>query len=380
MLSKKFLAILMAGMLVFVFAACGTDEDPAEDPENGENGEAAEEEEDVPTVGIVFSTGGLGDQSFNDSAYRGMEMAEEEFDFEWDYIEPENPADFDPALTTFAEDEVDLLIGVGFQMEAEVKEIAENYPDMNVAIVDHSYEEETPENLEELVFDEPGGSFLAGALAAKVTETDVVGFVGGVNGPLIHRFEGGFVQGVQYVDEDIEILGSYADSFGDPARGTDITEGFVDQGADVIYHAAGGTGDGVFTIASDYDNVYAIGVDDNQNHIQPGHIIASMLKRVDVAVYETVQRVVEDEFEGGITREFSLEDDGVGLSSLDELDVQEKEAVELDAITEEELELIKEMKEEITAEHADQIEQIKQDIIDDEIEVEDWMETGRQDY
>ncbi|WVU11380.1 BMP family ABC transporter substrate-binding protein [Natranaerobius thermophilus JW/NM-WN-LF] len=379
-MSKKFLAILMAGMLVFVFAACGTDEDPAEDPENGENGEAAEEEEDVPTVGIVFSTGGLGDQSFNDSAYRGMEMAEEEFDFEWDYIEPENPADFDPALTTFAEDEVDLLIGVGFQMEAEVKEIAENYPDMNVAIVDHSYEEETPENLEELVFDEPGGSFLAGALAAKVTETDVVGFVGGVNGPLIHRFEGGFVQGVQYVDEDIEILGSYADSFGDPARGTDITEGFVDQGADVIYHAAGGTGDGVFTIASDYDNVYAIGVDDNQNHIQPGHIIASMLKRVDVAVYETVQRVVEDEFEGGITREFSLEDDGVGLSSLDELDVQEKEAVELDAITEEELELIKEMKEEITAEHADQIEQIKQDIIDDEIEVEDWMETGRQDY
>ena len=371
----------MAGMLIFVFAACGNGEEvPDEDEAEPENGEEEEVDEEEPvSVGIVFSTGGLGDQSFNDSAYRGMQNAEEQYDIEWDYIEPDGPADFDDSLRYFAEEDVDLLIGVGFQMEAEVQDVAHDYPDINVAIVDHSYED-TPDNVENLVFDEPGGSFLAGALAAKVTESDVVGFVGGVDGPLIHRFEGGFVQGVQHVDEDIEIVEGSTDDFDDAALGTEYAESHVDQGADVIYHAAGGAGDGVFTIASDYDDVYAIGVDDNQNHIQPGDIIASMIKRVDVSVEETVGRVVDDEFEGGITREFSLEDDGVGLSSLDALDVEEEDALEQEEITEEELQEIEDMKNELTAEHADQIEETKQDIIDGEIEVEDWMETGQQDY
>lgn len=325
-------------------------------------------------VGIVFSEGGLGDLSFNDLAQAGLMRAVEELDIEYGAIEPDSVADFEPSLRRFAERGYDLVIAVGFLQEQEVIQLSQEYPHVKWAHVDVAHQD--LENVEGLVFAEHEGSFLVGALAALVTENNNVGFVGGIDSPLINRFEGGFVQGVRYIDEDIEIQRSYADSFGDPARGREVALSMIDNGADVIYHAAGGTGAGVFEAAEE-EGQYAIGVDSNQNYLHPGYIIASMLKQVDVAVFEAVQAVLEGEFEGGINRMFGVEQGGVGITSLTDVE-GEREFYEAGQITEEELEMIREMKEEVTALHADRIEEIRQMIIDGEIEIEDWSVTGRQ--
>ena len=339
-------------------------------------------EAETTRVGIVFSTGGLGDMSFNDLAYDGLTRAQENYDMEFDYVEPDDVADFDPSLRRFARGGYDLVFGTGFQMVDDMQEVAPVFPDVSFGFIDHSFDP-TIDNVQGLTFAEHEGSFLVGALAALVTENDNVGFIGGVDGPLINRFEGGFVQGVEYIAEetgrDIEIQSSYADSFNDSARGREIALGFVDNGADVIYHAAGGTGEGLFTAAEEED-IFAIGVDDNQNWISPGRIIASMLKRVDVAVYETVQDYIEGNFEGDRNVAFGIEDGGIDITTLEaEVDELVKERLR-ERDREEDIEKIREMKEEVTAPHADRIEEIKQLIVEGEIEIEDWSVTGRQEF
>ena len=326
-------------------------------------------------VGIVLSTGGLGDLSFNDAAYRGLQRAEEELGIEFDYIEPADPSEDQTALRRFANRGYDLVIGVGFQMADSLSTVAAEYPDVKFAHVDQ-YFENIPDNIVSLNFAEWEGSFLAGALAALTTESNVIGYVGGVDFALIHRFEGGYYQGAKYINEDIEIKRRYADDFGDPARGREIALGMIDDGADVIYHAAGGTGTGVFQAAQEED-IYAIGVDSNQNYIAPGHVIASMLKKVDNAVFDTVESVVNDNYQGGQNLYFTLADGGVDLTSLTDVGVPVINAFENGTISEDELEMIRTMKEEVTAPHAERINEIKQMIIDGEIEVENWGETGR---
>lgn len=333
-------------------------------------------EAETTEVGIVFAHGGLGDLSFNDMAYEGLQMAEEDFDIEFDYIEPVDTADYDPSLRRFAERDYDLVIAVGFLQEEEVRRVSQEYPHVDFAHVDVAYDP-LIENVRGMLFADHEGSFLAGALSALVTENNNVGFIGGVNSPLINKFEGGFVQGVEYITEetgrDIEIQRSYAGSFGDPALGREIALNFIDNGADIIYHAAGGTGTGLFTAAEE-EEIYAIGVDANQNYISPGQIIASMLKRVDQAVYSTVEDFVQGEFEGGVNVSYALEDDGVGITPLE----PEVDDIIAEELTEEEMEKIIEMKEEVTAEHAEKIEEIRQMIIKGEIEIEDWSQIGRQ--
>ncbi|MFN2340225.1 MAG: BMP family protein [Halanaerobium sp.] len=326
-------------------------------------------------VGIVLSTGGLGDLSFNDAAYRGLQRAEEELGIEFDYIEPADPSEDQTSLRRFAERGYNLVIGVGFQMADSMEIVATDYPDTKFAHVDTTFED-ILDNVVTLNFAEWEGSFLAGALAALTTETNNIGYVGGVDFALIHRFEGGFYQGAKYINPDVEIQRQYADDFGDPARGREIALGMIDDGADVIYHAAGGTGTGVFEAAEE-EEIYAIGVDSNQNHVAPGHVIASMLKKVDNAVFDTVESVVNDNFQGGENLYFTLTDGGIGLTDLTEITVAEEQAYEEGAITEEELNTIREMKQEVTAPHADRIAEIQQMIIDGEIEVENWGETGR---
>jgi len=327
-------------------------------------------------VGIVLSTGGLGDLSFNDAAYEGLQRAEDELGIEFDYVEPANPSEDETALRHFAGGGFDLVIGVGFQMADTLELVAKDYPNVKFAHIDQDFGKDIPDNVVSLNFTEWEGSFLAGALAGLVTETDVVGYVGGVNSSLIHRFEGGFYQGVKHVNPDAKVQSQYADSFGDPAKGREIALGMIDDGADVIYHAAGGTGTGVFQAAQEED-VYAIGVDSNQNFIQPGHVIASMLKRVDNAVFNTVEDVVEGDYEGGRNLYFSLAGGGVGLTNLTSITPEERQAYEDGMISEEELNTIEEMKQEITAPYADRINDIKQKIMKGEIKVENWGETGR---
>lgn len=326
-------------------------------------------------VGIVLSTGGLGDLSFNDAAYRGLQRAEEELGISFDYIEPADPSEDQTALRRFASRGYDLVIGVGFQMADSLRTVAGEYPDIKFAHVDQTFED-VPDNIVTLNFAEWEGSFLAGALAALTSESGNVGFVGGVDFALIHRFEGGFYQGARYINPDIEIQSMYADDFGDPARGREIALGMIDDGADVIYHAAGGTGTGVFQAAEE-EGIYAIGVDSNQNYIAPGYIIASMLKKVDTAVFDTVKSVVEGNYKGGENQYFTLSDGGIDLTSLTEVGKPVLDALENGIITEEDLETIKEMKETVTAPHAERINEIKDMIINGEIEVENWGETGR---
>ncbi|MFN2364557.1 MAG: BMP family protein [Halarsenatibacteraceae bacterium] len=363
-MSKKLISIAIVFSFIMVAAFAGF-------------GQVAEAQDSDVKVGLVLSTGGLGDLSFNDAAYRGLKRAEEELGIEFDYIEPADTAEDETALRRFAEMNYDLVIGVGFQMSESTEIVAADYPHINFAHVDHFYED-ILDNVVTLNFAEHEGSFLAGALAALVSETGTIGYVGGVDFALIHRFEGGYYQGAKYIDEDIEVLRRYADDFGDPARGREIALGMIDDEADVIYHAAGGTGTGVFEAAEEED-IYAIGVDSNQNHIAPGRIIASMLKRVDNTVFDVAESVVEGNYEGGQNLFYDLSDGGVGITSLTELDVEEEEAVEQELISEEELEEIKEMKENVTAPHAEKINELEQMIIDDEIEVENWGETGRPD-
>lgn len=328
---------------------------------------AAGQDEDTLRVGIVYSTGGLGDKSFNDSAHRGLQQAQEELGISFEYIEPRDSAEDADALRSFAEDGFDLVIAVGFQMAESLEAVAGEYPHINFAIIDSVVE---MDNVSSLVFAEHQGSFLAGALAALVSETGTIGFIGGVDFALINRFEGGFIAGAEYINPDINVLSQYAGSFGDPGTGKEIAFSQIDRGADVIYHASGGTGAGLFEAALERD-IYAIGVDSNQNWQQPGYVIASMLKRVDVAVFETVKALQEGTFEGGTLQVFDLAIDGVGITNLEELDVEEQ------GLPEAQRKIISEMKEEVTAPHAETIEEIKAGILAGQITVPDWMTEGR---
>ncbi|WP_350345018.1 BMP family ABC transporter substrate-binding protein [Proteinivorax tanatarense] len=361
---KKSLIMILAAMMVlsFALAGCGAGSD-ADD-----NGAVEENGEDPIRVGLVLSTGGLGDQSFNDAAFRGLEQAEEELGIEFDYYEPEDSAEDETALRHYAEQDFDLVIGVGFQMQDTLKEVAEDMDHINFAIVDGGYDE-IPENVATLNFAQHEGSFLAGALAALVTEVDTIGFMGGVEGALIGQFEAGFVQGAKHVNPDVDVDIRYVGDFGDIDRGRETARGQVERGADVIYHAAGGSGMGLFEVAED-EEIYAIGVDSNQNMVAPGYVIASMLKRVDTAVYGITEAVLNGEFQGGTNYVFDLADDGVGLTSLTDLDIEEQDAADAEVITQDELEAIEEMKQSVTAEHADKIEELKQQIISGEIVVD----------
>ncbi len=331
-------------------------------------------EADTFRVGIVYSEGGLGDLSFNDLAQAGLMRAVDELGIEYGAIEPDSPADFNPALRRFAERGFDMVIAVGFLQAEEVIEIAPEYPNVQFAHIDQAHED--LDNVTGLIFAEHEGSFLVGALAALVSETGTVGFVGGIDSPLINRFEGGFVQGARYIDEDIQIESAYADSFNDPSRGREIALSHMDNGADVIYHAAGATGTGVFEAVEEEDQL-AIGVDTNQNHLYPGHIIASMLKVVDVAVFTAIEDAMAGELPLGENVVYGLADGGTGITSLTDVD-EERLAYEEGLIDEDELEKIRELKDRVTAPHAERIEEIKQMIIDGEIEIDDWSETGRQ--
>ncbi len=268
--------------------------------------------DDGVRIGVVFSIGGLGDESFNDAAFEGMRRAEADFDITFDYVEPDDVAEMEDHQRAFVEAGYDLVIAIGFLQESGLEAVAADYPDARLAIVDAVVD---APNVASLIFKEHEGSFLVGALAAMMTETGSVGFVGGMEVPVIHNFQIGYEQGVEHVDPDVQLLINYAGAFNDPGRGKELAISQNARGADIIYHAAGGTGMGVFEAAQEQD-FYAIGVDSDQDHLAPGHILTSMLKRVDVAVYNIVQDVAEGRFEPGV-HEFGVADEGVGTTDFE---------------------------------------------------------------
>jgi len=271
-------------------------------------------------IGLVFDIGGRGDESFNDSAYRGIEWAEIDFTIEHIELEPEEDEDREIYLRNLAEIGCDLVMGVGFMFTDSISTVADEFPDTKFAIID-GYIPDKP-NVVSLMFKEHEGSFLVGMIAgmrAIEDGKDIVGFVGGMDILLIHKFEAGYRAGVHYVFPECTILSDYAgvtpEAFADPAKGKELAlaqydEGGVGAGAWVIYHAAGLTGNGVFEAGKERKR-YVIGVDSNQNYM--GYIeetgesfgLTSMVKHVDVAVYLTIKSVVEGTFTGGI-EEFDI--------------------------------------------------------------------------
>ncbi len=268
-------------------------------------------------VGLVFDVGGKGDRSFNDSAYDGMMRAAAELPIKVSDFEPGQGADREVGLRKLAARGYDVVIGVGFLFTDAIRAVAADFPDVRFVLVD-GHLDGLP-NVASLVFREQEGSFLVGALAALKSETGTVGFVGGMDVPLIHKFEAGYRAGVSHVRPDANVLVGYAgvrpEAFADPVRGKEITLSQIEQGADVVFHAAGVTGLGVIEGARERGKL-AIGVDSNQNGVAPGTVLTSMIKRVDNALYAAITAAYRGEFQGGEV-EFGLAEAGVGFS-LDE--------------------------------------------------------------
>lgn len=264
-------------------------------------------------VGIVFDTGGKDDRSFNAMAWEGIQRARDELGVAVRDAEPGDPASIEPAMRAFAERDYDLIIGVGFAQAPLVKAVAADYPHLKFAIVDSVVE---APNVASLVFKEHEGSFLVGMLAAQASRTGTIGFVGGMDIPLIHKFFKGYEEGARFVRPDVSIYENYCGvtdtAWNDPTRAKELAEAQFDRGADVIFQAAGNSGMGVFDAATER-SLLAIGTDANQNWIRPGRILTSMLKRVDVAVFDTVKAATEGRFSGGV-HVYGLDNDGVGYA------------------------------------------------------------------
>jgi len=272
-------------------------------------------------VGVVFDLGGRGDKSFNDGAYLGAMKAARELGARVRFIEPGEGSDREAGLRLLAAEHMDLVIGIGFIFTDDLTQLAREYPDVAFAGVDYAVSIgddgqpiPPPANLAALKFREEQGSFLVGALAALVGGSKKVGFVGGMDSPLIHKFEAGYRAGVKHVCPDCEVIAQYAgvtpEAFRNPGRGKELALSQYQQGVNVIYHASGSTGLGVFEAARTM-NKLAIGVDADQWAEAPGHVLTSMVKGVDSAVFDTIRRVGERRFAGGIYQ-FGLAEDGVG--------------------------------------------------------------------
>ena len=265
-------------------------------------------------VGLVFDVGGRGDKSFNDAAFLGVSRAEKELDVEASYLEPASTEDREAALRLFAARGFDLVIGVGFIFSSDIDLVARAYPKTRFAGVDYAPGPNgIPSNVAALAFREEEGSFLVGAVAGLMSRTGHVGFVGGMTGPLIRKFEVGYVQGVKAACPSCEVHAAYAgptpDAFRDPAKGKALANAQIAAGSDVIYHASGSTGHGVFEAAADA-HALAIGVDADQYDEMPGTVVTSMIKRGDVAVYDIVKATIDGSFQGGMNV-FGLKEAGV---------------------------------------------------------------------
>ncbi|MGC2235393.1 MAG: BMP family ABC transporter substrate-binding protein [Pyrinomonadaceae bacterium] len=275
-------------------------------------------------VGIVFDIGGKNDRSFNAAAWEGVKRAEKDLPICLYDVEPGNPTSIEPAMRAFAEKNFDLIIGVGFAQGPIMQKVADDYPNIKFAIVDGVIFEadgKTPkQNVASLVFREHEGSFLVGMIAASKSKTGVLGFIGGMDIPLIHRFETGYEEGARYINPNIKVVDNYVGvtdgAWNNPGKGKELALSQIEKGADVIFTAAGNSGLGAFDAVEQYGktngeaNKFVIGVDSNQNGVKPGFVLTSMVKRVDNAVYDAVKEVLGGGFKGGF-HVFGLDKDGV---------------------------------------------------------------------
>lgn len=332
---KKFISAALAATLCLSMAACSSSQ-PAETTaaateaaaEETKAEEAAAETEaaeaqksDAPICVCIVYTGNLGDKSYNDSCNMGAQKAVEDFGIELKSLEGGTADEWKANLLAACEEGYDLIIGASSNIADYITEYGPSYPDTKFAVIDTTVD--LP-NVESISFAQNQGSFLAGAAAAMFTqktdiegvnEDHIIGWVGGMDIPVLHDFYTGYEQGAKYIDPDIQILQSFAGEWQNPLKGKELTLAQYDQGADIVMNVASGTGAGVLEAAKEAGK-YAIGVDLNQDADQPGSVLTSMVKRVDNACYLVIQSVVEGTFEGGTTQYLDLSKGGVSLTDF----------------------------------------------------------------
>lgn len=262
---------------------------------------------------MVTDVGGIGDESFNASAWQGLQMAKQKLGAEVRYLESATAADYVKNLRALAGQKYDVVFAVGFLMENALKQVAPRYPAVKFAIIDGSAP--AAANTVSIKFNEQEGSFLVGALAAGVSKKKIVGFVGGMNVPLIKKFEAGYRAGAQTMGAARTLVG-YTGNWDDVGKGRELALTQFRQGADIVYHAAGRCGIGVIEAAKQRGaGYYAIGVDMDQDGLAPGRVLTSMVKRVDQAVFDVCKRTSEGKFKSGQIV-YGVKEGGVGMSAM----------------------------------------------------------------
>lgn len=313
---KKLLAIMIMAVMTMTATACGNNN--AAENQGTETSQPSNKDEasnsDIK-ISMVSDTAGVNDQSFNQSAWEGLQSVSKDTGVAVSYRESTQESDYVTNLDKLVDDDNGLVWGIGFAMANALEQVAELNDDVNFAIVDNAYEN-VLENVTCVTFNSQDSSFLAGYAAGLTTKTNKVGFVGGVSSAIIDQFEYGYRAGVQYaakeLGKEINVDVRYADSFSDSAKGKAIATTMYANGSDVIFHAAAGVGIGVIEAAVEADK-WVIGVDSDQAYLAPENVLTSALKRVDVAVSELSEKFIKGESIGGQTYTFGLADGGVGL-------------------------------------------------------------------
>ncbi len=264
-------------------------------------------------VGLVLDRGGKDDKSFNASAYAGGQEAKQKLGIYLKYVEASDDNSFEPLLRGFAQRDFDLIIGVGFAQKEAIKKIAAQFPQKHFAIVDAQVD---APNVRSLLFEEHEGAYLVGAIAAMTSKTGKVGFLGGMDIPLIRRFAMAYEAGAKKINPNITVIDNYvgvtSEAWNNPPKGKELAMAQYDGGADVVFAAAGASGLGAFDAAEEKHKL-VIGCDSNQNWVKPGRVLTSMLKRVDVAVFSTIEDSKNGKFAGGV-KKFGLADKGIDFA------------------------------------------------------------------
>ena len=262
-------------------------------------------------IGMVADMGGINDESFNQSAWEGLQKAEKDFGIEVKVIESKQASEYLQNMESLLDEDVDMVIGVGYAMKEDIQKQAENYPDKQFVLIDETYDT-IPENVTPILFRENEAAYLTGLIAGKMTKTNNVGFIGGIQTPVVSRFEYGYKAGVKEANDKTNVNVQYAGTFSDAAKGKSIANQMYGNGSDIILSAAGGTGLGAIESAKE-QNKYAIGVDRDQSDLAPENVLTSALKKVNVGVYDTVKEFVEGKLKGGQEKVYGLKEDGVGI-------------------------------------------------------------------
>lgn len=308
---KKTFAALLVGAMILT--GCSSK------PEGKKETKTEEKKENTGKkikYAMVTDTGGVNDQSFNQSAYEGLKDLEKEGLATISYVESKQASDYKGNLETLLDSKNDLIAGIGFALAKDMEAAAKANPDQQYVIIDSAFEN-TPKNLIGTIFADNENSFLVGYIAGTLTTSNKVGFVGGVTSPLIKKFEAGFRAGVELAAKDnkktVEVVAQYAESFGDATKGKAIANSMYTSGVDMIFHAAGGTGNGVIESAKE-NQKFVFGVDRDQSYLAPEYVIASTIKKVNEAIKSVGKELAEGKFRGGETIEFSLKTNGVDVA------------------------------------------------------------------